>query len=70
MLLFALTEGTVCLGENRYVRWIGLTAVCLGCAWSVKASHKSEQLRATVLMLQRLDKNDWQGMSRIMSRIK
>ncbi|MDE6289949.1 MAG: hypothetical protein K2M16_00300 [Muribaculaceae bacterium] len=70
MLLLALAEGTTCLGENRYIRWVGIATVCLGCVWGVRASHKSEQLRATVLMLQHLDKNDWQGMSGIMSRIK
>lgn len=70
ILLLALAEGTVCLGENRYVRWLSIATVCLGLVWGVMASRKSEQLRATVLMLQRLDRNDWQGMSIIMSRIK
>ncbi|MDE7410123.1 MAG: hypothetical protein K2N09_08875 [Muribaculaceae bacterium] len=70
MLLLALTSGTICLKDHRYLRWFGITAVCLGFVWGVRASQKSEQLRATVLMLQRLDRNDWQGMTAIMSRIK
>lgn len=70
MLLLALTSGTKYLKDNKYLRWVAIAAVFISFAWGVKASHKSEQLRATVLMLQRLDKNDWTGMSVIMSRIK
>lgn len=70
MLLLSLIEGTACLEENRYMRWVAIAAVCLSFVWGVRVSEKSEQLRATVLMLQRLDQNDWQGMTAIMSRIK
>lgn len=70
LLLLALTNRMNFLKDNQYVRWIGIAAVCAGCIWGAKASGKSEQLRATVLMVQRLDKYDWQGMTAIMSRIK
>lgn len=46
-----------------------LILVC-GFAWTLKAEQKNEQLRATVLMLQRMDEQDWNGMLMVMSRIK
>ncbi len=70
ILLLAVICDTACLRRNRYLRWVGIATVCIGFIWSVRASHKSEQLRATVLMMQRLDKYDWKGISGIMSRTK
>lgn len=58
------------LADSRPLKWTAIAAVCLGLVWGVKASQKSEQLRATVLMLQRLDRYDWRGMTAVMSRIK
>lgn len=56
--------------NNVTMKWVSIAMLCCGAIWGIQASHKSEQLRATVLMLQRLDRNDWQGMRLIMSRIK
>ena len=70
LLLIATLSRIGWLEDSRFLKWISMTAVCAGLGWSLMASHKSEQLRATVLMLQRLDRNDWQGMNAVMSRIK
>ena len=70
MLVLASLSACRFLDGSRTLRWVAITAVCLGLVWSFKASRKSEQLRATVLMLQRLDRNDWQGINAVMSRIK
>lgn len=69
-LLLAVVADTKCIIANAIVKWASVAAVCCGAAWGVTAGNKSEQLRATVLMLQRLDRNDWAGMTRIMARIK
>lgn len=70
MLVLTLVSLSARLKDNTYVGWLGIATVCLAFAWGVRASEKSEQLRATVLMLQRLDRNDWYGMTAVMSRIK
>lgn len=70
LLLIAVISGFGWLTDGGFLKWTGILALCCGFAWGVSASQKSEQLRATVLMLQRLDRGDWQGMAAIMSRIK
>lgn len=70
LLLIAVISGLGWLTDGGLLKWTCILAVCCGLAWGVTASRKSEQLRATVLMLQRLDRGDWQGMTSIMSRIK
>lgn len=70
LILLAMLDWPAKIKANVFIKWIGLATVCLGFVWVVKASDKSEHLRATVLMLQRLDRNDWQGMTAIMSHIK
>ncbi len=50
--------------------WISIVAICCCGIWAFKAERKSEQLRATVLILQALDHNDWKKINYIMSRIK
>ncbi|MDE7096040.1 MAG: hypothetical protein K2O47_00935, partial [Muribaculaceae bacterium] len=69
-LLFSLINGRSLLKNNKVARWLSLAAFCCGIWWGCTSEHKSEQLRATVLMLQYLDKNDWEGILGIMSRIK
>lgn len=70
LLIIAVLNEIGWLNKIRFLKWVSIVAVCLGVVWSVKASTKSEQLRATVLMLQRYDRGDWQGVNSIMSRIK
>ncbi len=50
--------------------WISIAAVCCCGIWAFNAERKSEQLRATVLMLQALDHNDWKKITDIMAVIK
>lgn len=54
---------------NRIMQYGSIAAVCVCAIWSVNAEHKSQQLRATVLMLKFMEYNDWRGMTDIMSRI-
>lgn len=70
LLLIAILSGIGWLKGSLWLKWISIAAVCCGLVWGVKASKKSEQLRATVLMLQRLDRSDWEGIASVMSRIK
>ncbi|MDE5872176.1 MAG: hypothetical protein K2H22_09585 [Muribaculaceae bacterium] len=50
--------------------WISAGAVCCCGIWALNAERKSEQLRATVLMLQAMDRNDWKKITDIMAVIK
>ncbi len=68
ILFFLSVSGS--LKDKKIFGWLGLVSVCGGMIWGMVAERKSEQFRATVLMLQHLDKNDWRGISRIMSLIK
>lgn len=46
-------------------------AILLGCGfWCMRADKKNEQVRATALILNRMEKNDWEGIALIMSRLK
>ncbi len=54
---------------NRIMQYGCIAAVCVCAIWGVKAEHKSQQLRATVMMLKLMERNDWRGMTEIMSRI-
>lgn len=50
--------------------WAAIAAIfCCG-IWTVNAERKSEQLRATVLMMQAMDNNDWKKIVYVMSHIK
>lgn len=55
------------LKESGIVRWGGIALVIAGGIWCTVADNKSEQLRATVLMLRCLERNDWKGMLHILS---
>ncbi len=58
------------LGKSLAAKIAALLAI-FGCtAWCLTAEHKSEQLRATVLMLQSIDKGKWHKVNDIMSLIK
>lgn len=70
LLILAILSRTKALSDTKAVKWVSVAAVCAGIVWGVKADNKSEQLRATVLMLQHIDRNEWAGVSGVMSRIK
>ena len=70
LLLLALGGALRCIPSARWMMWVSAGILLLSAIWCVKADKKNEQLRATVLMLNRLEKNDWAGMTSIMSRIK
>lgn len=53
----------------RIMQYGSIATVCVLAIWSVNAEHKTQQLRATVLMLKHMEYNDWRGMTDIMSRI-
>ena len=56
--------------EPRYHIWLTLSLLVATGAYGVIAGHKSEQFRATVLMMQHIDTMRWDKISYIMSRIK
>lgn len=55
---------------SRGLHWVLITTVLLTGIWSLGATKKSEQLRATVLMLQSIDRNDWRKASNVMSLLE
>lgn len=69
MIIFSLlqTFGISRLKDSTTMRWIGIVLVVAGGIWSTVAEHKSEHLRATVLMLRCLENNDWKGVLHILS---
>ncbi|MDE6795543.1 MAG: hypothetical protein K2J63_09615 [Muribaculaceae bacterium] len=69
ILIFGLLQafGMMRLKESAAVRWIGVAMVAGGGIWASVAEHKSEHLRATVLMLRCLENNDWKGILHILS---
>lgn len=50
--------------------WISIAAIAYCGFWTINAERKNEQIRATVLMLQALDNNDWKKIVYVMSQIK
>ena len=70
LLVLSLISGLSFLKKQKAASWLSIAAVCCGMWWGFSAEHKSEQIRATVLMLQHLERNDWEGILKIMERIK
>lgn len=70
LILLGIIRGSIGRKDNKILKWISVGAVCVMCLWGVKANAKSEQLRATVLMMQHLDRNNWAAITGVMSRIK
>lgn len=56
---------------SKIVKWTALATFLIGIVCSLKAdSGKSEQLRATVLMIDAIEKGDWNRVNHIMSLTK
>ena len=72
VVILLLAVGYVCKirKESPVISWISVAAVVLAAGWGVMAERKSEQFRATVLMLQSMEQGNWQKVVGIMSRIK
>lgn len=70
LLLLAIITAFLRVPSKPCIKWMSVAAMFLCAVWCINADKKNEQLRATVLMLQYLDHNDWQGMRGVMSRIK
>lgn len=70
LLALALVSAIGSFPSVRWMMWVSV-ALLMGCGfWCIRADKKNEQLRATALMLNRMDNNDWEGMALIMSRLK
>lgn len=71
-LIFAVAQvcGIAGLKGSKWMEYFGIGLVCAAGVWAVSAERKSEQLRATVLMMQAVEQNDWNRILYIMSRIK
>ncbi|MDE6632339.1 MAG: hypothetical protein K2K23_05010 [Muribaculaceae bacterium] len=69
-LVLAVLSAVGALPAAAWMMWVSLGALCVSGGWCVVANQKNEQFRATVLMLQHLENNDWKGMTVVMSRIK
>ncbi len=53
--------------QSAAMKWSAVAAVCACAIWGVIADRKSEQLRATVLMLKCMELNEWQKIPYILS---
>lgn len=58
------------LNNGRLTLLTGLALVVAAVAWTLHAEKKSEHIRATVLMLRAIERNDWQGVINIMARTR
>lgn len=70
LLILAVASGLRWIPSSKWTLWGSVVVLVVCAGWSIRADKKNEQLRATVLMLNRLENNDWKGMIGIMSRIK
>ncbi len=70
MLLLAIAGGLRWIPSSRWTMWVSVVVLVVSAGWSIRTDKKNEQLRATVLMLNRLENNDWKGMVGVMTRIK
>lgn len=70
LLIFALMDALRLFKTANWMMWVSAGVLMLYAIWCFNADRKNEQLRATVLMLNRLERNDWVGMTKVMSRIK
>lgn len=55
--------------ESRLTPWVSIIFFVLSLAWCVRADHKNEQLRASVLMLKFVDQHNWRAINNIMSNL-
>lgn len=55
---------------SRLTPWFSVGLMCLSILWVVRADHKSEQLRATVLMMRFIEQHNWEGISDMMGKLK
>ena len=55
---------------SRVIGLLALAFVALGGVWTVNVEPKSEQLRATVLMLRLMERNNWRGILHVASLLR
>lgn len=55
---------------SRVAGSLALALVALSGVWAINAEPKSEQLRATVLMLRLMEKNNWRGILHVSSLLR
>lgn len=55
---------------SRLTQWFSVGLMCLSMLWVIRADHKSEQLRASVLMMRFIEQHNWQGINNMMGRLK
>lgn len=70
MLLLGVVYVSRFSKDNMIIRGISVVIIVAVAGWGVMAERKSEQFRATVLMLQSIDQGNWRKVIGIMSRIK
>lgn len=67
MIVIMAVLSSARLLQAQGIKYVGVGATCIMAIWCVVAEQKNEQLRATVQMLRLLEKNDWRGMTDVMS---
>lgn len=55
---------------SRLTPWFSIGLMCLSMLWVMRADHKSEQLRASVLMMRFIEQHNWRGINNMMGRLK
>lgn len=55
---------------SRLTPWFSIGLMCLSMLWVLRADHKSEQLRASVLMMRFIEQHNWRGINNMMGRLK
>lgn len=70
LVILAFLNGLRWTNESRITPWISSILLLLTMAWVVRTDHKSEQLRASVLMMRFIEQNNWNSISNLMSRLR
>lgn len=55
--------------DSRLTAWVSGIFFLFAIAWGIRADYKSEQLRASVLMMEFLDKHDWRAINAVMDNL-
>ena len=70
LILLGLRSAITKPEGNGIAPWAGAALMLLSMAWVVKADHKSEQFRASVLMMRLMEQHNWQGINSMMTRLR
>lgn len=70
MIVLGITGSFNFQYETKAATWAGIAILATTMIWAASTDRKSEQLRASVLMMKFIDQHNWQAINNIMLRLK